>query len=52
VTGRRSRKCKQILVDLKKKRGYWKLKEETVDRTPWRPRLREDNESLVKQKTE
>jgi len=23
-------------TDLKKRRGYWKLKEETLDRTAWR----------------
>jgi hypothetical protein len=26
VTGRRGRKCKQLLDDLKETRGYWKLK--------------------------
>jgi hypothetical protein len=29
VTGRRGRKHKQLLDDLKETRGYWKLKEET-----------------------
>jgi hypothetical protein len=28
VVGRRGRRCKQLLEDLKVKRGYWKLKEE------------------------
>jgi hypothetical protein len=28
-------KCKQLLDDLKEKRGYWKLKEEALDRTLW-----------------
>jgi hypothetical protein len=36
VTGRLGRRRKQLLDDLKKKRGYWKLKEEALDRTPWR----------------
>jgi len=27
VMGRRGRRCKQLLEDLKVKRGYWKLKE-------------------------
>jgi len=27
VTGRRERRCKQLLNDLKENRGYWKLKE-------------------------
>jgi hypothetical protein len=33
VTGRRERKCKQLLDDLKETTGYWKLKEETPNRT-------------------
>jgi hypothetical protein len=33
VTGRRH---KQLLDDLKEKRGYWKLKMEAVDHTLWR----------------
>jgi len=33
VTGRRGRRCKQLLVDLKEKRRYWKLKQEALDRT-------------------
>jgi hypothetical protein len=28
VTGRRGRRCKQLLNDIKETRGYWKLKEE------------------------
>jgi hypothetical protein len=39
VTGRRGRKRKQLLHDLKEKRGYWKLKEEALDRTLWRTRF-------------
>jgi hypothetical protein len=30
VTGRRGRRRKQLLHDLKKKRRYWKLKEEAL----------------------
>jgi hypothetical protein len=30
-TGRRGRMRKQLLDDLKEKRRYWKLKEETLD---------------------
>jgi hypothetical protein len=30
VTGRRGRRHKQLLDDLKEKRGYWKFKEETL----------------------
>jgi hypothetical protein len=35
MTGRRGRRCKQLLDDLKEKRRYWKLKEEALDRTLW-----------------
>jgi len=30
---RRGRRCKQLLDTLRKRRGYWKLKEEAADRT-------------------
>jgi len=33
VTGRWGRRLKQILDDLEERRGYWKLKEETLYRT-------------------
>jgi hypothetical protein len=39
VTGRRGRKGKQLLDDLKEKRGYCKLKEEALHRTLWRTRF-------------
>jgi hypothetical protein len=35
-TGRRGRRGKQLLVDCKETRGYWKLKEEALARTPLR----------------
>jgi hypothetical protein len=35
VTGRRGRRLKQILNDLKEIRGYWKLKDDVVDRILW-----------------
>jgi len=35
VTGGRGRRHKQLLDDLKETRGYCKLKDEEVDRTPW-----------------
>jgi hypothetical protein len=37
--GRRDRRFKQLLDDLKEKRRYWKLKEEALDRTLWRTRF-------------
>jgi hypothetical protein len=36
VTGKRGRRRNQLLDE---KRGYWKLKEETIDRTLWRTRF-------------
>jgi len=36
VTGRRGRKRRKLLDDLKERRGYSQLKEETVDCTVWR----------------
>jgi hypothetical protein len=36
LTGRRGKRCKQLLDDLKENRGYWKLKEEALDRALWR----------------
>jgi hypothetical protein len=39
VTGIRGRRRTRLLDDIKEARGYWKLKEEAVDRTVWRPHL-------------
>jgi hypothetical protein len=39
MTGRRGRRRKQLLDDLKEKRRYWKLKEEALDCTQWRTRF-------------
>jgi len=36
VTGRRGRKRRKLLDDLKERRGYYHLKEEALDRTMWR----------------
>jgi hypothetical protein len=36
MTGRRGRRCRQLLDDLKEIRKYWKLKEEALDRILWR----------------
>ena len=40
VAGRRGRRRKQLLDDLKEKIGYCKLKEEALDRTQWGIRSR------------
>ena len=39
VTRRRGRRRKELLDDLKDRRGYCQLKEEAVDRTMWRNRF-------------
>ena len=39
VTGRRGRRRKKLLDDLKDRRGYCQLKEEALDRTIWRNRF-------------
>ena len=39
VTGRRGRRCRKLLDDLKERRGYCHLKEEALDRTMWRARF-------------
>jgi hypothetical protein len=36
VIGRRGRRCRKLLDNLKGRRGYSHLKEEAVDRTVWR----------------
>jgi hypothetical protein len=37
VTGRRGRRRRKLLDDVKERRGYSHLKEEALDRTTWRP---------------
>jgi hypothetical protein len=39
VTGRRGRRRRKLLDELKGKTGYSHLKEEALDRTMWRPRF-------------
>jgi hypothetical protein len=41
VTGRRVRRCRTLLDDLKERRGYSHLKGEALDRTMWRAALEE-----------
>jgi hypothetical protein len=52
VTGRGRKRRKQLLDDLKETRGYWKLKEEALDRTVWRPRFGRGCGPVVRQNTE
>jgi hypothetical protein len=52
MMGRRGRRRKQLLNDLKEKRRYWKLKEEALDRTLWRTRFGRGYGPVVRQTTE
>jgi len=49
VRGRRGRRHKQLLEEIKEMRGYWKLKEEALYCTPWQTRFREDYRPVVRQ---
>jgi hypothetical protein len=51
-TRRRGRRRKKLLDDLKDKRGYCHLKEETLDRTVWRNRLIGGFGPVVRQNSE
>ena len=52
VTRRRGRRRKKLLADLKDRRGYSHLKEETLRRTMWRNRFGGGFEPVVRQNTE
>jgi hypothetical protein len=52
MTGRRGRRRKQLLDNLKEKRRYWKLKEEALDRTMWRTLFGRGYGPVVRQTTE
>jgi hypothetical protein len=53
VTGKkRGRRRKQLLDEVQKMRGYWKLKEEAVDRSVWRIRFRRDCGPVARQTVE
>jgi len=51
VTGRRGRRRRQLLDDLKERRGYSNLKEEVLYLTMWRARFGRGFGSVVKQTT-
>jgi hypothetical protein len=51
VTGRRGRKRRKLLDDLKERRGYSHLKEEVLDRTMWRARFGRGLEPVLRQST-
>ena len=52
VTGRRERRHKQVVEDLRETRRYWKLKEETLAHTLWKTRFGRDYGPVVRQTTE
>jgi hypothetical protein len=49
VTGRRGRRCRKLLDDLKERRGYFHLKEEALDCTMWRARFGRGFGPIVRQ---
>jgi hypothetical protein len=51
VTGRRGRRRRKLLDDLKERRGYSHLKEEALDRTMWRARFGRGLGLVVRQTT-
>jgi hypothetical protein len=52
VTGRRERRRRKLLDDLKERRGYSHLKEEALDRTVWRARFGRGFGPVVRQTAE
>jgi hypothetical protein len=52
VTGRRGRRSKLLLVDIREKRGYWKFKMEALDRILCRIGFGRDGGPVVRQTTE
>jgi hypothetical protein len=52
VKGKRGRRSKQILDDLKETKGYWKLKKDALDRTLWRSRFGRSYGLVIRQTTE
>jgi hypothetical protein len=51
VTGRRGRRCKKLLDDLKERRCYSHLKEEALDHTIWRARSGRGFAPVIRQAT-
>ena len=52
VTGRQGKRSKQLLNNLKEKRGYWQLREEALNRTLWRTRSGRGCGPVVRQTAE
>jgi hypothetical protein len=51
VARRRGRRRKELVGELKEKRGYWKLKAEAQDHTLWRLALEEPVDHSIRQTT-
>jgi hypothetical protein len=51
VEVRRKRRRKQLLDDRKEMRGYWKMREEALDRILWMSRFGRGYVNVVRQKT-
>jgi len=51
VTGRRGRRRRKLLDDLKERRGYSHLKEKVLDRTMWRARFGRGFGPVIRQTT-
>jgi hypothetical protein len=51
LTGKRGRRCRKLLYNLKERRGYSRLKEEAPDLTTWRTRFGRDFGPVVRQTT-
>jgi hypothetical protein len=51
VTGRRGRRRRKLLAELKERRGYSHLKEEALDGTMWRARFGRGFGPVVRQNT-
>jgi hypothetical protein len=49
--GRRGRRCRKLLDDLKERRGYSHLKEKALGRTKWKARFGRGFGPVVKQTT-
>ena len=52
MKGRRGRRRRQLLEDLKERKGYGKLKAEALDRNLWRTRFGRGYGPVVRQATE
>jgi hypothetical protein len=48
VRGRRGKKCRKLLDDLKERRGHSYLKEEALDHTMWTARFGRNFEPVVR----